>query len=203
MTPPLEGKITYASFCGAMLDDMLDRVIHDIISKSLLNEKLIRKEYGTIKAPIFHDTPGFTLQTNGTTNGSSSNNNSNKIDLTGTDNEDEGEDNDDDSNKTDNDKDKTNNHSNINKQNKKLSMKKEGRKFTEPDIGRFQLSLNGKDLYVNALNDNKKLLGTKANAIVIGSAQDTYFECSNCGRNIAGSRFSGHIDKCFGGRSRK
>ncbi|ODV93492.1 hypothetical protein PACTADRAFT_52068 [Pachysolen tannophilus NRRL Y-2460] len=30
-----------------------------------------------------------------------------------------------------------------------------------------------------------------------------YFQCLNCDRRIAGSRFAAHIDKCLGGRTRK
>lgn len=177
--------LTYASFCGSLLDDMLDQVIYNIISRSLLDEKLIRKNYGTIEKPIFHDPPSFTKQygsleinpngleqtkDNGNNNNNSSNNE--RIDLTTDEND-------------------------------------NGKKFqqkilpNEPDIGRFQFKLNGKDIYVNALNDNRELLGDKVNSIVVGTAQDTYFQCSNCDRKIAGSRFSAHVDKCLGGRSRK
>lgn len=34
-------------------------------------------------------------------------------------------------------------------------------------------------------------------------ANGDYFQCSNCDRKIAGSRFAAHLDKCLGGRSRK
>lgn len=30
-----------------------------------------------------------------------------------------------------------------------------------------------------------------------------YFNCDNCGREIAGNRFAAHVDRCLGGRSRK
>lgn len=180
-----DNQLTYASFCGSLLDDMLDQVIYNIISRSLLDEKLIRKNYGTIEKPIFHDPPSFTEKydniknnTNGTektkSNGNNNSNSSNneRIDLT--------------TDEYDNEK------------------KRQQRNLpNEPDIGRFQFKLNGKDIYVNALNDNRKFLGDKANSIIVGTAQDTYFQCSNCDRKIAGSRFSAHVDKCLGGRSRK
>ncbi|KAG0680666.1 hypothetical protein C6P40_004185 [Pichia californica] len=172
----LDTSLTYAAFCGSLLDDMLDQVIFSIISRSLLDEKLIRKDYGTIEKPVFHDTPAFTQKFNNEKNG---NNNSNgRIDLT-----------------LEDDDNEILNSKNISVLKNKLP--------SEPDIGRFQFTLNGKDVYVNALNDNKKLLGSKANSIVMGTAQDTYFKCSNCDRKIAGSRFSAHVDKCLGGRSRK
>lgn len=188
MTSP-DSALTYSSFCGTLLDDMLDQVIYNIISRSLLNEKLIRKDYGTIEKPIFHDSPLFSAKYNGEAKGddfsangkkdSDINGNVNKrIDLTSDDGE---------------TPPPTSSRSGTNKNESPV----------EPDIGRFQFTLNGKDVYVNALSDNRKLLGAKANAIVVGTAQDTYFKCSNCDRKIAGSRFSAHIDKCFGGRSRK
>lgn len=183
MTSP-DSALTYSSFCGGLLDDMLDQVIYNIISRLLLDEKLVRKEYGTIEKPIFHDSPSFLAKHEGSAENEelfsgASGNDSKRIDLT-----------------TDDEETPTPTNSRNG-----TSVKDESP--VEPDIGRFQFTLNGKDVYVNALSDNRKLLGAKANAIVVGTAQDTYFKCSNCDRKIAGSRFSAHIDKCFGGRSRK
>lgn len=126
-------EISYNQYCSTLLDSMVSNVIYDIISNQLLNEKLLRKEYGTIKDPKL----GKTIPTE------------------------------------------------------------------DPDIGRFSIKLNGKDIYANAVSDNSKVLGDKLNHIKTGTAQDTYFKCSNCDRKIAGSRFAAHIDKCLGGRSRK
>lgn len=126
-------EISYSQYCSQLLDSMVSNVIYDIISNQLLNEKLLRKEYGTIQDPKL----GKTIAND------------------------------------------------------------------DPDIGRFSIKLNGKDIYVNALADNSKVLGENVNQIKTGTAQDTYFKCSNCDRKIAGSRFAAHIDKCLGGRSRK
>lgn len=34
------------------------------------------------------------------------------------------------------------------------------------------------------------------------SDSSVYFVCDNCGRNIAGSRFAAHINRCLGGRNK-
>lgn len=131
MTNPTE--ISYGQYCSQLLDSMVSNVIYDIVSTQLLNEKLLRKEYGTTTQP-------------------------------------------------------------------KLSATVPSQ---EPDLGRFAIKLNGRDIYVNAMEDNSKMLGERAGMIKTGTAQDTYFKCTNCDRKIAGSRFAAHIDKCLGGRSRK
>lgn len=188
-----DNRITYASFCGTLLDDMLDQVIHNIISRSLLDEKLIRKNYGSIGKPIFHDSPYLNEKEN---DRDTLNNNTN-VDKNMS-----AKSNSNDSDEDDDSSDNNNNRIDLTSEDD-TKVLKSATKFLEPDIGRFQFTLNGKDVYVNALNDNRNLLGAKANAIVVGSAQDTYFKCSNCDRKIAGSRFGAHIDKCLGGRSRK
>lgn len=33
------------------------------------------------------------------------------------------------------------------------------------------------------------------------STEPRYFECTNCGRKIAGSRFAAHLERCLGGRN--
>lgn len=33
------------------------------------------------------------------------------------------------------------------------------------------------------------------------SSEPRYFECLNCGRKIAGSRFAAHLERCLGGRN--
>lgn len=35
------------------------------------------------------------------------------------------------------------------------------------------------------------------------SDSSIYFSCPNCSRNIAGSRFANHINRCLGGRNTK
>lgn len=181
MTSP-DNSLTYSSFCGALLDDMLDQVIFNMISRALFDEKLKRQDYGTISNPIFHDS--FLLKEKS----------KNEVNGKGDDNSINGKKNQD-------------NNGSVNGSGKINLANGNSAKVhslpTEPDIGRFQFSINGKDIYVNALNDNKKFLGDKASMITVGTAQDTYFKCSNCDRKIAGSRFSAHIDKCLGGRSRK
>lgn len=191
-----DGTLSYASFCGSLLDDMLGQIIHTIITRSLLDEKLIRKDYGTVKEPIFHDPPFFKDSQSNSTSQSSQSQPKNKEasqNVISIDDESDDENSDYDNDKK---KNKNTNNNNNNNNNKLI-------RYEEPDIGRFSFTLNGKDIYVNALNDNRNLLGAKANSIVIGTAQDTYFKCSNCERKIAGSRFGAHIDKCLGGRSRK
>ena len=225
--------LTYESFCGSVLDDMLDQIIHNIISKSLLNERIIRSEYGTIDKPILHNSPYFTAKFENKKNTDDSqkknrtNNNDNNNDN---DNDDSNDDDDDYDSKDESDEDSedeiipNSRKRNLNnqesngkyKKNKINSVNTNGKKFgninlnadnikqyEEPDIGRFEFLLNGKDIYVNALNNNSKILGEYANLISPGTGQDTYFKCSNCDRKIAGSRFGAHIDKCLGGRSRK
>ncbi|VEU19789.1 DEKNAAC100722 [Brettanomyces naardenensis] len=73
----------------------------------------------------------------------------------------------------------------------------------EPDIGRFEFDVNGRDIYQNALVHNGPLMGDKALEFASTNGADIYFRCSNCQREIAGSRFAAHLDKCLGGRSRK
>jgi hypothetical protein len=197
MTSPDE-VLSYASFCGALLDDMLEQFIHSVIARSLLDEKVIRKDYGTVNQPIFHDPPFFSP-----VNSEPKENDNTKIVVTVDDNDNDNGNNSDNEDVNNSDNDSENN--NKRKQNISFDNKntKSAIRYKEPDIGRFKFTMNGKDIYVNALNDNKSLLGIKANAIVVGTAQDTYFKCSNCDRKIAGSRFGAHIDKCLGGRSRK
>ncbi|GMM29582.1 hypothetical protein DAMA08_023270 [Martiniozyma asiatica (nom. inval.)] len=72
----------------------------------------------------------------------------------------------------------------------------------QPDIGRFKYYTNGKDIYQNALADNQSLLKSPYPE-TISSAQETYYQCSNCDRKIVASRFAAHIDKCLSGRMRK
>lgn len=71
------------------------------------------------------------------------------------------------------------------------------------DIGRFAPRIGPRDVYAAGLADNAAILGDKTTNVKTGTAQDTYFSCRHCNRQIAGSRFAAHIDKCLGGRSRK
>lgn len=49
----------------------------------------------------------------------------------------------------------------------------------------FNEASNGRDVFGNEkVNDSS-----------------TYFHCDNCNRNIAGSRFANHINRCLGGRN--
>lgn len=173
MTSPDDG-ISYSTICGTMLDDMIEQIVQNLITRSLLNEKLIRKEYGTVQNPKFHDPPPLT-------NNKKENEGKSRTKTINLD--------DSDSDNSDYDKEESD------------PVKKT--RFDEPDIGRFSIHLNGKDVYANAIADNKLFLGDRASSIVVGTAQDTYFKCSNCNRKISGSRFGAHIDKCLGGRSRK
>lgn len=228
--------LSYGTFCGTTLDDMLEQIIHNVVTRSLLDEKLTRKDYGTVKKPIFHDPPGFQDQPmkkgckeekhtkNSGAKGANrgSNGNGSRKDPAGDDADDDDDGVNDDADEDDEDAEqdydagdngfdsgtstgsprKNGNHPDRNGGGH-TRKRKQTVQHGEPDIGRFAFTLNGKDIYVNALNANRNLLGVKANAIVLGTAQDTYFKCSNCERKIAGSRFGAHIDKCYGGRSRK
>lgn len=215
MTSP-DLPLTYASFCGSVLDDMLEQVIHSIVSNSLLNEKLIRKNYGTVSKPIFHDPPFFVKKNDQTPEivcideVTEISTKKNRYEEDDDEEDDEFDDDENDDYGSSNSRNNKNKPSQIDltsddeaSPKKRPNRKNRSLQYKEPDIGRFQFTLNGKDIYVNALNDNRKLLGPKADAIVIGGAQDLYFKCSNCDRKIAGSRFGAHIDKCLGGRSRK
>lgn len=173
MTSP-DDHLTYSAFCGAFLDQMLEQIVQNMITRSLFDEKVVRRNYGTVDNPKFYDPqPLANKKENRETAGSCNK----PVKIVDSDSED-----------SDDAKD-------IETRDKDLS--------NEPDIGRFCIHLNGKDVYTNALADNKKFLGDRASSIVVGTAQDTYFKCSNCDRKIAGSRFGAHIDKCLGGRSRK
>ncbi|TID13893.1 hypothetical protein CANINC_004841 [Pichia inconspicua] len=170
-----DDQILFSTFCGTLLDQMLEQIVQNMITRLMFDEKVMRNNYGTIDAPKFHEVQPTKNKTN---NNERTGDKSNKpINLENSD--------------SDESDAETNNQTN----NVQTS--------SEPDIGRFSLHINGKDVYANALTDNKKFLGDRASSIVIGTAQDMYFSCSNCGRKIAGSRFGAHIDKCLGGRSRK
>lgn len=154
---------------------MLSELTQDVISRSLLKEKITEERYGTVNEPKFIDSHNALKPAvesvmlshlrkkhhGATQNGS----NATEMSRSGTE--------------------------------EPPDLQR------EPDIGRFKFSLNGKDVYQNALTDNGHLMGDKAALFAPTNGTDTYFRCANCQREIAGSRFAAHIDKCFAGRSRK
>lgn len=174
MTSP-DDPILLSTFCGTLLDQMLEQIVQNIITRLMFDEKVMRNNYGTIDAPKFHESQPINNKADNS--GRAGDKSKKPVSLDNSDS--------DDSDVEINTPAVKNNSP------------------CDPDIGRFSMHINGKDVYANALADNKKFLGDRASSIVIGTAQDMYFNCSNCGRKIAGSRFGAHIDKCLGGRSRK
>ncbi len=169
-----EEKLTYASVSLSIFRDMLSQYTEEIITRSVMKEKLLEEKYGTTTAPKFIDSrneekfPRASLDEN--MHGSQrrkhhyGHDNSNGVRST------------------------TPQPVNLQK---------------DPDIGRFKFNINGSDIYKNAFNHNGPLMGDKAAEFEAMNGNDIYFRCSNCQREIAGVRFAAHIDKCLGGRFRK
>lgn len=169
-----EDKLTYSSVSISILKDMLTDYTEEIITKSVLKEKLTQQRYGTTKHPKFIDSRN------------------------------------EENFPRDTDEDETNNH-NKKRHHRHSFGSSSSRSATpqpvnlqkEPDIGRFGFNINGRDVYENAFEQNSKLMGDKASSFASANANDIYFRCSNCQREIAGGRFAAHIDKCLGGRNRR
>lgn len=169
-----EEKLTYASVSLSILRDMLSQYTEEIITKSVMKEKLLEEKYGTVTAPKFIDSRNEErfprAPSEEATHGSQRRKHHNS-------------------------------HNNGNSSRSTTPQPVNLQK--EPDIGRFQFNLNGNDIYKNAFDHNGPLMGEKAAQLESMNGNDIYFRCSNCQREIAGVRFAAHIDKCLGGRFRK
>lgn len=56
-----------------------------------------------------------------------------------------------------------------------------------------QYRIEGRPLYVSA--NGKDIYGNEK------PTETRYFECLNCKRSIAGTRFAAHVERCFSGRN--
>ncbi|KAH3669287.1 hypothetical protein OGAPHI_001408 [Ogataea philodendri] len=143
-------SVTYSTVSISILEDMLCEITGEIISRSILEEKLLRQQFGPVQQQVFADEGETTVgtlkklrQTAGNSDNSSTNSSA-------------------------------------------LGTPQPGENGSAVDVGRVNFVRNGKDIF-----------GKNT------ASGDSYFQCLNCDRKIAGGRFAAHIDKCLGGRVRK